>query len=80
MKQNMKERNCGIESCCLRTWSYKVAIEKQICICKEEEMERVYGKLDDAAQGIGLYLKRKKGSMVLDSAEDAFAKKRGKNL
>jgi hypothetical protein len=43
-------------------------------------MERVYGKLDDPAQGIGLYLKGKKGSMVLDSAEDAFAKKRGKNL
>jgi hypothetical protein len=43
-------------------------------------MERIYGILDDAAQGIGLYLKGKKGSMVLDPAEDAFAKKRGKNL
>jgi hypothetical protein len=42
-------------------WSYKLVVEKQICICKEEEMERIYGILDDAAQGIGLYLKGKKG-------------------
>ncbi len=43
-------------------------------------MERIYGILDYAAQGIGLYLKGKKESMVLDRAGDAFAKKRGKNL
>jgi hypothetical protein len=43
-------------------------------------MERIYFILDDAAQGIGLYLKGKKGPMVLDRAEDAFAKKTGKNL
>jgi hypothetical protein len=43
-------------------------------------MERICGILDDAAQGLGLYLKGKKGSVVLDRAEDAFAKKRGKNL
>jgi hypothetical protein len=62
------------------TWSYKLAVEKQICICSKEEMERICGILDDAAQGLGLYLKGKKGSVVLDCAEDAFAKKRGKNL
>jgi hypothetical protein len=43
-------------------------------------MERIYGILDDAAQGIGLYLRGKKGSVVLDCAEDAFANKIGKNL
>jgi hypothetical protein len=43
-------------------------------------VERICGILDDAAQGVGLYLKGKKGSLVLDRAEDAFAKKRGKNL
>ncbi len=55
-------------------------LRKQICICSEEGMERICGILDDAAQGVGLYLKGKKGSVIVDSAEDAFAKKRGKNL
>ncbi len=55
-------------------------LKKQFCICSEEEMERICGILDDAALGLGLYLKGKKGSVVLDSAEDSFAKRRRKNL
>ncbi len=55
-------------------------LKKKNCISSKEEMERICGMLDDAAQGLGLYLKGKKGSAELDSAEDAFAKKRGKNL